>query len=260
MSHVPLAERAGVTRMTTHVFRHARLGELASASPDTAAIQFAASHESLATTDRYVRSRSERTGLVFGAADSGTSQGRATNKRPSSRRRFRSWFSSVPDAGVEPACDCSRGILSPLRLPFRQSGAPRTATKEPTSSERRTPDARRDTLECARWEEAHPAQPSEKDGHLPDSRRNFESPATHACGALASLHTTGFAPRVVCRFDQRWYAPRLFRSLNRQDAGRQADRDRTHVARPIAEIRSSASSRRGGSSSDFFRSATKRAD
>ncbi len=90
MSHVPLAETAGVTRMTTHVFRHARLGELPSASPDTAAIQFAASHESLATTDRYVRSRTERTGPVFGAADFGASKDLATGKRPSPRRRSRS--------------------------------------------------------------------------------------------------------------------------------------------------------------------------
>ena len=28
----------------------------------------------------------------------------------------------VPEAGVEPACPCERGILSPLRLPFRHSG------------------------------------------------------------------------------------------------------------------------------------------
>jgi hypothetical protein len=28
----------------------------------------------------------------------------------------------VPEAGLEPACPCERGILSPLRLPFRHSG------------------------------------------------------------------------------------------------------------------------------------------
>ena len=28
----------------------------------------------------------------------------------------------MPGAGIEPAWDCSRGILSPLRLPFRHPG------------------------------------------------------------------------------------------------------------------------------------------
>ena len=28
----------------------------------------------------------------------------------------------VPEVGLEPTCPCERGILSPLRLPFRHSG------------------------------------------------------------------------------------------------------------------------------------------
>ena len=80
---------AKVDRFTTHGFRHARLTELASATHDTAAIQFAAGHKSLATTDRYVRSRTERTGRMFAAADSGGGKAAPPVKRSSSSRRSR---------------------------------------------------------------------------------------------------------------------------------------------------------------------------
>ena len=36
----------------------------------------------------------------------------------------------VPALGLEPRCPCGRGILSPLRLPFRQAGGDRQSTKE----------------------------------------------------------------------------------------------------------------------------------
>ena len=40
------------------------------------------------------------------------------------QREAHSWGSSmVPEVGVEPTRPCERGILSPLRLPFRHSGA-----------------------------------------------------------------------------------------------------------------------------------------
>ncbi len=81
--------KAGRPRITTHVFRHARLSELAAATHDTAAIQYLAGHKSLATTDRYVRSRTERTGKVFDAADSVTSKPVGDRKRSSSARRQR---------------------------------------------------------------------------------------------------------------------------------------------------------------------------
>lgn len=35
----------------------------------------------------------------------------------------------VPALGLEPRCPCGRGILSPLRLPFRQAGVERQSTK-----------------------------------------------------------------------------------------------------------------------------------
>lgn len=60
-------ERAGVSRFTPHGFRHARLTELASETRDTAAVQFIAGHKNLSTTDRYVRSRTERAQAVFDA-------------------------------------------------------------------------------------------------------------------------------------------------------------------------------------------------
>jgi|GEM_PF-2541166 len=65
------AARAGVTWIHHHGLRHARLTELASASHDTAALQYYAGHKHLATTDRYVRSRTERTHLLVDAADKG---------------------------------------------------------------------------------------------------------------------------------------------------------------------------------------------
>jgi integrase len=55
----------GLGVFTPHHLRHARLSELASATRDVAAVQYLAGHKSLLTTDRYVRSRTERTGLVF---------------------------------------------------------------------------------------------------------------------------------------------------------------------------------------------------
>lgn len=54
--------------VTPHHLRHARLTELASVTRDTAAIQALAGHKSLATTDRYVRSRVERQASVFAVA------------------------------------------------------------------------------------------------------------------------------------------------------------------------------------------------
>lgn len=66
--------RAGVERITTHGFRHARLTELAGATHDTAAIQYLAGHRSLATTDRYVRSRTTRTAALLEAVDSKPSE------------------------------------------------------------------------------------------------------------------------------------------------------------------------------------------
>jgi integrase len=75
-------ERAGVERITTHGFRHSRLTELASSTHDTAAIQFIAGHKHMATTDRYVRSRTTRTGAAFAAADSGVRSGVQAKKRP----------------------------------------------------------------------------------------------------------------------------------------------------------------------------------
>lgn len=58
-------ERAGFPDVTPHHLRHARLSELASTTRDVAAVQFLAGHKNLATTDRYVRSRTERTELMF---------------------------------------------------------------------------------------------------------------------------------------------------------------------------------------------------
>ncbi len=75
-------KRAGVERFSTHGFRHARLSELASSTHDVAAIQFAAGHKHSATTDRYVRSRTERTRAMYDAADSGVRNGVSVKKRP----------------------------------------------------------------------------------------------------------------------------------------------------------------------------------
>ncbi len=76
---------AGVDRFTTHGFRHARLTELASATHDTAAIQYAAGHKRLSTTDRYVRSRTERTVAMFEAVDSGVRSGVPRKKQRRTR-------------------------------------------------------------------------------------------------------------------------------------------------------------------------------
>lgn len=65
------AEAAGVDWIHHHGLRHARLTELASASHDTAALQYFAGHLHMATTDLYVRSRTERTHALVDAADSG---------------------------------------------------------------------------------------------------------------------------------------------------------------------------------------------
>lgn len=70
------AARAGLPNVTPHHFRHARLTELASNTKDTAAVQYLAGHKSLATTDRYVRSRVERVRVVFEATDAPRRKGR----------------------------------------------------------------------------------------------------------------------------------------------------------------------------------------
>jgi integrase len=76
-------ERAGITRFTPHGLRHARLTELASSTRDTASVQFIAGHKNLSTTDRYVRSRTERTEKLFGElADSGKRKPKVGQKRP----------------------------------------------------------------------------------------------------------------------------------------------------------------------------------
>lgn len=78
--------RAGVTRFTPHGFRHARLTELASSTRDTASVQFVAGHKNLSTTDRYVRSRTERTEKLFDEMpDSGKQPPKVGHNRP--RRR-----------------------------------------------------------------------------------------------------------------------------------------------------------------------------
>lgn len=75
-------ERAKVERFTPHGFRHARLTELASETRDTAAVQFLAGHKNLSTTDRYVRSRTERTEKLFDEiSDSGKPRSKVGQKR-----------------------------------------------------------------------------------------------------------------------------------------------------------------------------------
>lgn len=46
----------------------------------------------------------------------------------------------VPVVGLEPTRYCYRGILNPLRLPFRHTGTPRPCS--PTSNPRQRPTAR----------------------------------------------------------------------------------------------------------------------
>jgi integrase len=79
--------------LTPHHFRHARLTELASVTRDTAAIQALAGHKSLATTDRYVRSRVERQASVLAlaaeAAEKAAFTGPRRSPRSSSVRRYR---------------------------------------------------------------------------------------------------------------------------------------------------------------------------
>ena len=43
-------------------------------------------------------------------------------RRPPRGRMWKTAQSPVPGVGIEPTWDCSRGILSPLRLPFRHPG------------------------------------------------------------------------------------------------------------------------------------------
>jgi integrase len=79
------AGRAGLPHVTPHHLRHARLSELASASRDVAAVQYFAGHQSLTTTDRYVRSRTERTEeLLRSLLDSGAPH---RNEAPKPRKR-----------------------------------------------------------------------------------------------------------------------------------------------------------------------------
>lgn len=65
------AERAKLPRLTPHHLRHARLSELASTTRDVGAVQFMAGHKNLSTTDRYVRSRTERTEEMLKLLDTG---------------------------------------------------------------------------------------------------------------------------------------------------------------------------------------------
>jgi integrase/recombinase XerC len=69
------AKAAKLPNVTPHHLRHARLSELASVSRDVAAVQFFAGHQSLTTTDRYVRSRTERTEELLRAVNSGRNPG-----------------------------------------------------------------------------------------------------------------------------------------------------------------------------------------
>jgi integrase len=73
------AARAGLPNVTPHHLRHARISELASSSRDVAAVQYFAGHQSLTTTDRYVRSRTERTEELLRSLDSGTPTASATS-------------------------------------------------------------------------------------------------------------------------------------------------------------------------------------
>jgi integrase/recombinase XerC len=77
---------AKLPNVTPHHLRHARLSELASVSRDVAAVQFFAGHQSLTTTDRYVRSRTERTEELLRAVDSGRSA-KIPAARPKAKKR-----------------------------------------------------------------------------------------------------------------------------------------------------------------------------
>ncbi len=60
------ARKVGVSdEITPHHLRHARISELAGSTRDVAAVQFFAGHKNLSTTDRYVRSRTERTEMML---------------------------------------------------------------------------------------------------------------------------------------------------------------------------------------------------
>jgi integrase len=81
------SKACGLPRLTPHHLRHARLSELASVSRDVAAVQFFAGHQSLTTTDRYVRSRTERTEeLLRAVVDSGHKPKIPATKRKSVKR------------------------------------------------------------------------------------------------------------------------------------------------------------------------------
>jgi len=77
--------RAKLSYVTPHHLRHARLTELASKTQDVAALQYLAGHRNLSTTDRYVRSRAQRTEELLKTANSGTSNARGTRKRKQKR-------------------------------------------------------------------------------------------------------------------------------------------------------------------------------
>ena len=79
------ATRAGLPPVTPHHLRHARLTELAGLSQDVAALQMLAGHKHLSTTDRYVRSRTERTADLLAVADSDTRSDTPTRKRQKRR-------------------------------------------------------------------------------------------------------------------------------------------------------------------------------
>lgn len=78
-------KRPAVPHVTAHHFRHARLTELAGVTKDTAAIQALAGHKSLATTDKYVRSRVERQASVLAAASAAARKGTPKPRRRSDR-------------------------------------------------------------------------------------------------------------------------------------------------------------------------------
>ena len=48
------------------------------------------------------------------------------SKKPPRLAGSKSYKGMVPETGLEPVWSCLRGILSPLRLPFRHSGASET--------------------------------------------------------------------------------------------------------------------------------------
>ncbi len=84
--------RPALPHITPHHFRHARISELASSTRDVAAVQFFAGHKNLSTTDRYVRSRTERTTMMLEALEAADSVRAAAksltqSKPPKSKRR-----------------------------------------------------------------------------------------------------------------------------------------------------------------------------